>query len=225
MLPRKSKKADLENRRFMFFQIGLIIAIALALLAFEWKTKPAGARKLMFAGSGRIEIEEMIVTRREEIKQPPPPALKNLQLDIIDDIDPDADDLVPFDVEGGERVEIPVFEPPIEDPVEDDVPKYFARNMPDFMGGGIEGFARYVTQNLKYPQEAIDNQISGKVIVRFVVDRTGHVKDVTVLRSAYPVLDKEAVRVISASPEWTPGDNSGIPVSVICTIPVNFTLK
>lgn len=225
MMPKKSKKADLEKKRPIFFQVGLIITLAMILFAFEWKSRPTGSRKLMLEGFSLSDVDEIVVTRSERIQKPPPPALKELHLNITEEIDLGEDELALFDVEGGERVEMPVFDPGVEEPVEDDTPIYFAQHMPDFNGKGLEGFVRFVAENLKYPQEAIDNQISGKVIVRFVVDKSGHVRDVLVLRSAYPVLDREAVRVISASPAWTPGDNSGIPVSVIYTIPVNFTLK
>ncbi len=67
--------------------------------------------------------------------------------------------------------------------------------------------------------------LNGKVTVQFVVDKSGKVKDIEVLRSAYPCLDDEAIRVIALSPLWTPGENNGKAVDVYFTIPVSFKLQ
>ncbi len=95
---------------------------------------------------------------------------------------------------------------------------------PLFQGGNMEGFSKWIGENLKYPEKAIEANITGKVFVSFEISKTGEIRDVKVVRSANPMLDKEAVRVINSSPAWKPAELDGKPCSVNITIPVNFTL-
>lgn len=96
--------------------------------------------------------------------------------------------------------------------------------MPSFPGG-ISGLRTYLNQNIRYPAEAQDNCVQGRVVVSFVVGKDGHISDVTVLRSVDPSLDKEAVRVIRNMPRWTPGKQGGEPVKVRYNVPVSFRLN
>lgn len=96
--------------------------------------------------------------------------------------------------------------------------------MPSFPGG-ISGLRTYLNQNIRYPAEAQENCVQGRVVVRFVVEKDGHISDVTVLRSVDPSLDKEAVRVIRNMPRWSPGKQGGEPVRVRYTVPVSFRLN
>ena len=96
--------------------------------------------------------------------------------------------------------------------------------MPSFPGG-ISGLRTYLNQNIRYPAEAQENGVQGRVVVSFVVGKDGHISDVTVLRSVDPSLDKEAVRVIRNMPRWTPGKQGGEPVRVRYNVPVSFRLN
>lgn len=96
--------------------------------------------------------------------------------------------------------------------------------MPSFPGG-ISGLRTYLNQNIRYPAEAQENCVQGRVVVSFVVGKDGHISDVTVLRSVDPSLDKEAVRVIRNMPRWTPGKQGGEPVRVRYNVPVSFRLN
>lgn len=96
--------------------------------------------------------------------------------------------------------------------------------MPSFPGG-ISGLKTYLNQNTRYPAEAQENCVQGRVVVSFVVGKDGHISDVTVLRSVDPSLDKEAVRVIRNMPRWTPGKQGGEPVKVRYNVPVSFRLN
>ncbi len=99
-------------------------------------------------------------------------------------------------------------------------------DMPTFNGGdAIETFRKWVAENLKYPPEYAETNISGRVFIQFTVDQKGNVTDVKVIRGIDPLLDAEAVRVISASPRWTPGKQRGKPVKVRYTFPVVFKLS
>ena len=96
--------------------------------------------------------------------------------------------------------------------------------MPSFPGG-ISGLRTYLNQNIRYPAEAQENCVQGRVVVSFVVGKDGHISDVTVLRSVEPSLDKEAVRVIRNMPRWSPGKQGGEPVRVRYNVPVSFRLN
>lgn len=84
---------------------------------------------------------------------------------------------------------------------------------------------RWVYVYLKYPTEAVENGIQGRVLVDFVIDRKGHVKDVRVLKGVDPLLDDEAVKVVSVSPDWKPGKVNGKPVDCRMSVYVEFRLK
>lgn len=96
--------------------------------------------------------------------------------------------------------------------------------MPSFPGG-ISGLRTYLNQNIRYPAEAQENCVQGRVVVSFVVGKDGHISDVTVLRSVDPSLDKEAIRVVRNMPRWTPGKQGGEPVKVRYNMPVSFRLN
>lgn len=94
-----------------------------------------------------------------------------------------------------------------------------------FNGGDLTEFNKWVLQNLKYPQIAIENQISGRVYIQFVVNAKGKVENINVLRGADPALDEEAVRVIKSSPAWTPPMQGGRAVKQLFSLPVTFKLS
>jgi len=84
---------------------------------------------------------------------------------------------------------------------------------------------KWIGENVKYPDEAKEKGTQGRVFVRFTIDYKGNVKDPEVVKSADPLLDKAALEVISACPQWSPGSQGGKPVNVAMTLPVSFTLN
>ena len=105
------------------------------------------------------------------------------------------------------------------------IPFAAVENKPGFNGGDANDFSKWVSENIQYPQDAIDSKIEGRVILQFTVSKEGDVKDVEVLRGVNELLDAEAVRVVSASPKWEPGQQEGKPVAVTYTFPVIFQLR
>ena len=91
--------------------------------------------------------------------------------------------------------------------------------------GGAGALMQWLRDNINYPVIAAENGIEGRVIVQFVVSKTGAISDVRVARSVDPSLDKEAVRVVSSMPNWTPGKQNGSAVNVRYTLPVIFKLQ
>jgi periplasmic protein TonB len=100
----------------------------------------------------------------------------------------------------------------------------YVEQMPDFPGGQDE-LMKYLQKNIKYPEIAQENGISGRVFVQFVVSSNGSISNVQVMRGVDPSLDKEAVRVIRNMPSWKPGKQNGTPVKVQMSVPVNFRLE
>lgn len=96
---------------------------------------------------------------------------------------------------------------------------------PKFNGGDANEFAKWVMDNLYYPEEAKRDSLSGRVMVGFTVGKDGKVANVKVLRGVCESLDKEALRVVQASPDWTPGKKDGEAIDVTFTFPVEFRIK
>ena len=123
-----------------------------------------------------------------------------------------------------------VFEMPLEEAKKPEVPQQeevifqVVEEMPKFPGGLQEAMV-FIGKNIKYPVEAQQAKIEGRVIVRFVVGRDGSVSDVEVMRGVSPELDAEAVRVVSMMPKWIPGKQRGKAVAVKYTMPIMFRLQ
>ena len=131
----------------------------------------------------------------------------------------------------------PVVEIPSDDtgdggyiiPPEPQKPRIFVSEMPEFPGGDV-ALLKFIADNIIYPEEAVINNVQGRVTIRFVVSATGAVDDVTVIASQgtaldLSVLEKEALRVIRTLPLFKPGKQDGVPVPVYYTVPVTFTIK
>lgn len=99
-----------------------------------------------------------------------------------------------------------------------------AEVMPEFPGG-TQALFKFISENLEYPQNAIDGQIEGRVVVQFVVDKEGKVGSIQVVRSVDKMLDQAAIDVVRALPDWKPGMQKGQPVNVRYTLPVSFKLS
>jgi periplasmic protein TonB len=224
---KKSKKADLEKRRSVYLQIGLVVALSIVLIAFEWTSKPNKGDNDKLSSETSYEVEEMQITRREEPKPEPIQQQKVAEiLNIVDD-NVNIDDEFNFNVEANQETEFKFtgFTDEKEEFVEEQT-FYIVEDMPTFNGGdpAVE-FRKYIAENMKYPQIASENGISGRVIVQFVVNSKGNVVDAVIAASVDPALDKEALRVVLSSPPWTPGKQRGKPVKVFYTFPINFILQ
>ena len=115
------------------------------------------------------------------------------------------------------------YAPPATDVAEEPEPLIFVEEPPLFPGGK-EALLKYIAENTKYPADAIENNIQGRVYVKFVVSADGTVKRAELLRGLHPSLDEEALRVVSSLPAWKPGRQNGQPVSVWFNVPVTFQI-
>ena len=96
---------------------------------------------------------------------------------------------------------------------------------PTFQGGDADAFLKYIQKNIEYPQSAIDNEEQGRVLVNFVVDASGKIRNAKVVKGVSAALDAEALRVVNNAPDWEPAKEAGKTVPVTYSVPVVFTLR
>lgn len=115
---------------------------------------------------------------------------------------------------------------PENNPTEDKQERVFdvVEVMPQYPGG-IPQMMKFISSNIKYPKDAIKKGMQGAVVVQFVVEPDGSVSNVHVVRSVFPSLDTEAVRMVKAMPKWSPGMQNGKPVRVRFNVPIRFSLN
>lgn len=222
---RKTPKADLESKRSLYMQTGLVIVLALTLLAFEWKTYERAEYDLGQRQDQEV-MEEVIVNTKQEVKPPPPkPPPQTTILNIVeDDVEVDMD--IEIDAEADDKTEIDSYVPVVMEEEESGETEIFTvvEESPAFPGGDVARI-RFLQENIRYPQMARESGIQGTVYVTFVVEKNGAVTDVRVLRGIGGGCDEEAIRVIKAMPKWNPGKQRGKPVRVQFNMPIKFTLQ
>ncbi|MBR5398506.1 MAG: TonB family protein [Bacteroidales bacterium] len=227
---KKSPKANLENKKTLFREIGLIAALALVLLVFEWSSTDKEVSSL--AANTTVITDEEQAPITQETPPPPPEQIKEPvmteELQIVENDVKVETDFISTD-DSDQKIEIkPYVEAkPVEEEVEveEEIPFAIVEDKPMFQGKDANEFTKWVYNNIEYPEIAKENGIQGRVTVQFTIDKDGSVKDVKVLRGVDSSLDKEAVRVIQKSPKWSPGKQRNKPVKVKYTFPIIFQLR
>ena len=228
---KKSPKANLENKKFLFMEIGLVVALLMVLGAFEWSTTE-GTDLASLGDETAVVIEEEQVPITQEEQLPPPEVPKEpVMSDIIDIVDDDIKVEDNFllstedDASLGVEIRDYVVEQEEEEEVVEEVPFAVVEQKPTFQGGDANTFTKWVFSKIVYPEIAKENGVQGRVTLQFTIETDGSVKNVKVLRGVDSSLDKEAVRVVSSSPKWSPGMQRNKPVRVKYTFPVVFQLR
>ena len=225
METKKSKEKNLENKRFLFLQIGMIISLSLALLAFEWETA-APIPKPIPKPTGTIYIEEIIpLTKTKDVVKPKPKIIKSETFEIVKEIENKVQEIdtnkntPPVLTDSLKEIKVKEETDSLEF-----IPFVLVEDKPLFPGGD-EALLKYIAKNTKFPKECKQIDITGTVVVSYIVDITGEVVDVEVVRSVHYAIDKEVVRVIESLPNYTPGKQRGKPVRVQFMLPVKFSLE
>ena len=226
MEEKKSPKANLENKKLMFIQIGMIISLLIAWMAFEHKSYDR--REIDPSLLNRtVEVdEEMVEITKQEEQKPQPVEMpkQTTQLEIVQD-DVEVEDIeINAEVDQQEVIEEYVPVEVEEEEVQEQEIFQIVEEMPSFPGGEAK-LMEYVAKNIKYPQIARETGIQGRVFVGFVVEPDGSVSNVKVLRGIGGGCDEEAMRVIKSLPKWKPGKQRGKAVRVSYQIPVFFKLQ
>ena len=227
---KKSEKASLENKRLLFTEIGLVAALLVVYLAFNWSSKDA--RVATLEDTTQVLVEEEMIAIQNELPPPPPPEVSvpvlSDQIDIVDDDIKLDDDLFINLEDDNTGVEIQDYKAAAveEEEVEEEaIPFQLVEQKPSFQGGDANQFSKWVNSRLVYPEIAKENGVQGRVTLQFTVEADGRVTNVEVVRGVDDSLDKEAVRVVSSSPRWTPGKQRDRKVKVKYTFPVIFQLR
>ena len=225
---KKSKKADLENKRALFFQLGLIITLGCVFVAFEWSTTDVKVGDQYQVDEEVVEEEVPPITRQEEIAPPPPPPPPQVSdvLEIVeDDVELD-EELEVEDTDMDDDLEVDFSKLLDEEDDESDapIPFFILENKPEYPGGEKEMF-KFLYSKVRYPAVCQENGVQGMVSLSFVINKKGEVTNIKVLRGPDPNLEREAVRVVEQMPKWKPGKQRGRPVAVTYNLPMRFRLQ
>jgi len=228
MQARKTDKADLESKKFIYKEIGLIVALAFVLLTFELKSYDK-QELIISSGSNNNSFEEMAeITQQKKPPPTPPPKQVSIinivdnEIDVLDDIEIDAEANQETEME--EYIPNEIMDLEEEEVVEEDPIFVIVETMPCFPGGDA-AFIKYLNKNVHYPSLARESGIQGKVFVTFVVETDGAITNITVLRGIGGGCDEEAVKVVQNMPKWIPGKQRNAPVRVQFNLPIKFTLR
>lgn len=224
---KKSPEVDLENKKLTYVLLGLVLALAIMYVGFEWTQKEV--TKYEVADTEVLEFEEEIIdnTIQEETPPPPPPPAPEVieEIEIVED-DKETES-IDFSTEDDDKKVQEIIAVPVqveeEDP-EENVVFQVVENMPEFPGGR-KALMEYLAENIKYPSIAAENNIQGRVVCQFTVWKDGTIKDIVVARGIDPSLDREAIRVVQSMPKWTPGKQRGKAVNCRFTLPILFRLQ
>ena len=207
---KKTEKASMENKRFLFTEIGMVIALLIVWGAFSYTSREKKVATLE-ADQTVVEVEDMVPITEET--PPPPEAAPKIpilsdQIDIVDDnikVDDSMFQNIEDSNEGFEIMDYIESAPEEETIEEEAIPFQLVEEKPSFNGGDANEFSKWVNSRLVYPEIAKENGVQGRVTLQFTVNADGTVSNVKVLRGVDSSLDKEAVRVVSSSPKWKPG--------------------
>ncbi len=225
-LKRSREKMDAE-RRPLFFFIGLSLSLLFAVIAFNWKVYDE--TQMVDLGDVSSDFDEILEVPPSLQSPPPPP--KKVEVFVLREID-DAEvlDEVKFDLDVELTEDMAVkdvmYDVVLEEPEEEKAEEIFqiVEDQPQFPGG-LKAFYAYVAENIVYPDLAKRLDISGRVFVRFVIEKDGSITDVQVVKGIGGGCDEEAVKVLENSPKWIPGKQRGNNVRVYMTVPILFLLK
>ncbi|MDC6390704.1 TonB family protein [Maribacter sp. PR1] len=233
MEPKKNPKKDLNNRSSLYFVLGLLLVMCLALIALEWKTYDSENIYDISMNITPSEIEEDPIEKfkveKPKIKQVLPPEIKieedNVEIEeteiLSSEVNKDTKILEPEDIEVEEAEEevhvnwITIEEVPVFPGCENAKDKRACFN---------EMIQKHIQKNFRYPEIAQEMGIQGRVSTQFVIKNDGSIGAI-LKRGPHTILEEEATRILSKLPKMTPGKQRGTPVKVSFSIPINFKLQ
>lgn len=223
MEAKKNPRYDVQRQSGKFFLIGLVLSSALAITAFEWRSEV----RPITTGCPHIDDESVAIIEeipRTHIAQPKPQKVlkPTLVLDpklVVDQGENKPDIMFPQPVDIDSVIYQP--EPEVIDPNDNAI--FLFAEVQATPVNGLSKFYEQIGRELKYPKQARQMNVEGRVVVQFVVSKTGELTDFTILRSLGAGCDEEAIRVLSKT-KWEPGRQRGKPVRVRMAMVVNFRL-
>lgn len=244
--------SKLQKNRAIFLKLGFVIALALVTYAFNYTVYEQEQIVEIEPMEKDLDDIPVVRTRHEEKRLPPPPVLEEVVLpetietpEFIETPEPVPTEVLAENTDAldttivAQKVvqkALPLPPPLPEDPEETkDILFKIVERMPEFGNCNKASTRRereaysnrnlllFINKHIKYPRVALENNVSGRVIIRFVVDREGRVIDPHVLRDPGAGLGAEALRVVKMLPLWKPGEQRGRKVKVQFTIPIQFS--
>ncbi|MFY0607808.1 MAG: TonB family protein [Cyclobacteriaceae bacterium] len=227
MEAKKNPQYDLHQKSPLFFAIGIVVALLIVTLAFEWRAQ----YDPIDLGEPEDPWAEAYVVPNTVFSTPEPPQPKAEVIKKTSTQPP-----VFVDKELEKVIEIVKTDEPLDDfdnlilvddfpePVEPEIFEGIVESMPSFPGG-MSAFYAFVSDNLKYPRQAKKDHTTGRVFVQFIIDTDGSLTEVKAIKGIGSGCDAEAVRVIEKSPKWNPGKQRGRTVKVRMVLPIQFALK
>ncbi|MBQ2540957.1 MAG: energy transducer TonB [Paludibacteraceae bacterium] len=239
MQVKKSEKASLEGDKLIYVLMGFVFVLSLCYVALEWTQREV--TKYEQADQDFLIEEEMDIqqTTQDMTPPPPPPPAPEVvqEVEVLNVVEDDVKtESIEFSAEDNNTtIEVTEVKEEVKEEVkveedkreEDDENVVFkvVETQPSFPGGDA-ALMKYISDNVRYPAICQENGIQGRAICQFTVNKDGSICDIVVVRSSGDdLLDKEAKRVISTMPKWSPGKQRGKAVRVSYTIPINFRLQ
>ena len=224
---KKSPKADLEGKKSTWLLVGYVVVLAFMFVAFEWTQRDVKIDTSQAVADVVFEEEIIPITETPEQAAPPPPEAPKVAelLEIVDDKADIEESTTILNEDNTPKVEVKyVPVQVVEEEPEEQTIFEVVENMPDFPGGQA-ALMQYLAKNIKYPTIAQKNKEQGRVILQMIVGKDGSISNIKVLRSISPLLDAEAIRVVSTMPKWEPGQQGGQAIAVEYTLPIVFKLQ
>ena len=227
MEAKKTPSADLTKSVGMFTNLGLAVAVGLTLAAFEYKSfDDSGLKDLAGITDNFEELLDVPITEQPPPPPPPPPMEQPIIEEIPDEVKIEEKIEVNFDVDVKETTviqEVVISEAVV---VEEKADAIFdvVETQPN-PPGGMSGWNKYLSENLKYPTQARRMGVEGSVILVFVINTDGSIQDVEVLRGIGGGCDEEAIKIVKNAPKWEPGKQRGRPVRTRMRLPIRFKLS
>ncbi len=233
MEPKKTPKADLQNKRSIFLLAGIALSLLIIIGLFSWSQKE---RVVEVPETETVAVEtEVVEVTVQEDKRPPAP-IKTQAVTISEMLNivrndariTEAVTILDLDITEQTAVDVGKFGGTYTGEDLDDEPVIVAEDPATFMGGDVNAFSKWVQKNIKYPASASSEGVGGNVQVQFIVEKDGTIKTVKIMNAA--TIDKrlaaEAQRVILSCPtKWSPAKNRGKPVRQYVSMPVRFVIE
>lgn len=229
MEAKKSDKANLENFKSIFFQIGLVFALGIVIFAFEWKSYDVEEEDVQITQVVQ-EVEEMVIQTKQDEPPPPPEETQQQETTEFEIVDDDVELENEFNIDNFvNTTNVDVIVPKIEvedteEELEEEAEIFIVVESPAQFEGGEAALNKFLAENIKYPQQARSTGTQGRVWITFVVELDGSLTDIKVLRDIGSGCGEEAIRVVKMMPKWTPAQQRGKKVRQQFNLPVDFKL-
>ena len=191
------------------FALALLLALAVTLPLSAQKIGGASLysiAKAQIIGKAGVDVDPLVIANANAV---------------LSKKDRESADFTAYDVESVTIQNVAV----VDEVIDDDIPFVKVEQMPSFMGGDLMTFRSWAMKQVRYPQVAWENNITGRVLLSFVIEKDGSMSNIKILQTPDESLSNEAIRIMKLSPKWTPGMQRGQAVRVKYTLPIEFRLQ